>query len=466
MKPSVILIEFNELCPSLMGRFLGARKLPNFQRLHDQAQVYVTDAEEEAPNLEPWIQWVTVHSGMSYREHQVFHLADGHTLREKCVWDVLSAHGYRVWVCGSMNIRYDQPIKGLVMPDPWVSAVAPSDPGLVPYMKFVQRHVQEHTNESVPLSAADYARFGLFMATHGLSFGTVCGVLKQLLLERDDHDRWKRAVILDRLQFDVFAHYYRKLKPHFSSFFLNSTAHFQHLYWRNLEPDQFLVKPTASEQAEYKGAILFGYQEMDRLLGYFFELADRDTTLILCTGLSQQPCLKYESEGGKLLYRPRDFTRFIAFTGIGAPAEIVPVMSECFNMRFGSERSAAVARERLAQLRINGAQALFVEQRGDSLYAGCRVKKPVPEDAVLSLEVSGRSAPFFDYFYRVDGMKSGMHHPDGILWIQRPDRKHRVHPEKVPLTAIAPLILDMFSVAKPESMLAKPSVSLAGIGAS
>jgi hypothetical protein len=81
MKPSVILIEFNELCPSLMGRFLGARKLPNFQRLHDQAQVYVTDAEEEAPNLEPWIQWVTVHSGMSYREHQVFHLADGHTLR-------------------------------------------------------------------------------------------------------------------------------------------------------------------------------------------------------------------------------------------------------------------------------------------------------------------------------------------------------------------------------------------------
>ena len=47
----MILIEFNELCPSLMDRFLGERKLPNFQRLYDQAQVYVTNAEEEAPNL-------------------------------------------------------------------------------------------------------------------------------------------------------------------------------------------------------------------------------------------------------------------------------------------------------------------------------------------------------------------------------------------------------------------------------
>jgi hypothetical protein len=466
MKPSVILIEFNELCPSLMGRFLGTRKLPNFQRLHDQAQVYVTDAEEEAPNLEPWIQWVTVHSGMSYREHQVFHLADGHTLREKCVWDVLSAHGYRVWVCGSMNIRYDQPINGLVMPDPWVSAVTPSDPGLAPYMKFVQRHVQEHTNESVPLSAADCARFGHFMATHGLSFGTVCGILKQLLLERDDHDRWKRAVILDRLQFDVFAHYYRKLKPHFSTFFLNSTAHFQHLYWRNLEPDQFLVKSTASEQAEYEGAILFGYQEMDRLLGYFFELADRDTTLILCTALSQQPCLKYEDDGGKLFYRLRDFGRFVAFTGIRGHSEIVPVMSDCFNIRFESESSATTAREQLARFRVDGTAAFFVEQRGASLYSGCRIRKLVPKDAVLLSDGSGPSALFYDHFYKIDGVKSGMHHPDGILWIQRPDRKHRVHPEKVPLTTIAPLILDMFSVAKPESMLAKPSVSLAGIGAS
>lgn len=463
MQQSVILLEFNELCALLIRRFMSEGKLPNFQRLYGEAQVYVTDAEEEAPFLEPWIQWVTVHSGMSYREHQIFHLADGHTLHQKCLWDVLSEHGHRVWVCGSMNIRYDQPINGLVLPDPWATEVAPSDPRLNHYFKFVQRNVQEYTNESVPLSAADYARFVSFMATHGLSFGTVRAIAEQLLAERRGHDRWKRAVLLDKLQFDVFAHFYRKLNPSFSSFFLNSTAHFQHLYWRNMEPDLFLRRPTATEQAEYESAILFGYEEMDRLLVRFYELMDRNTTLIFCTALSQQPCLKYEAHGGKLFYRPKDFARFVAFARVNEFTEIVPVMSECFNIRFESERSAAAAKERLARLRVNGAAALSVEQRGDSLYTACSINRPIPKDAILSVHEDGVSAPFFDYFYQVDGIKSGMHHADGMLWIRQPDRKHHFHPEKIPLTAVAPMILDMFSVAKPKFMQTKLPPALAGL---
>lgn len=43
--------------PPLMSRFMSQEKLPNFQKLYDEGQVYVTQAEEEAPYLEPWIQW-------------------------------------------------------------------------------------------------------------------------------------------------------------------------------------------------------------------------------------------------------------------------------------------------------------------------------------------------------------------------------------------------------------------------
>ena len=65
-KQSVILLEFNELCPSLMGQFIQQGKLPNFQRFYNESAVYTTDAEEQPPNLEPWIQWVTVHTGQPY----------------------------------------------------------------------------------------------------------------------------------------------------------------------------------------------------------------------------------------------------------------------------------------------------------------------------------------------------------------------------------------------------------------
>ena len=114
---SVILLEFNELCPFLMQRFIEEGKLPNFQRLYEQSEVYTSDAEEEAPFLEPWIQWVTVHSGIPYNEHQVFLLDEGYKLKSKSIWDILSDAGLRVWVCGSMNVSYNSPSNGYIMPD-------------------------------------------------------------------------------------------------------------------------------------------------------------------------------------------------------------------------------------------------------------------------------------------------------------------------------------------------------------
>jgi hypothetical protein len=83
--------------------------------------------------------------------------------------------------------------------------------------------------------------------------------VKQLLEERGGSNRWKRAIILDRLQWDVFAWHWKRIQPALSTFFLNSTAHFQHLYWRNMDPSAFRIKPTDSEQEEYGKAILFGY---------------------------------------------------------------------------------------------------------------------------------------------------------------------------------------------------------------
>src|SRR5687768_9819058 len=117
-KQKVILLEFNELTPSLLHQFIQQGELPNFERFYRESIVYTTDAEETGETLNPWIQWVTVHSGLSYEEHGVFELNEGHKLTKPCVWDLLSSEGYRVWVCGSMNVKYDVPLNGHVLPDP------------------------------------------------------------------------------------------------------------------------------------------------------------------------------------------------------------------------------------------------------------------------------------------------------------------------------------------------------------
>src|SRR5262245_7968748 len=114
----LVMIEFNELTPSLMFKFMGEGHLPNFRRFHDESEVYLTDAEEEGEDLNPWVQWVTIHSGLPAEQHGIKRLSEGHLLNVKAVWDLLSDAGYRVWVCGSMNARYDKPLHGYLLPDP------------------------------------------------------------------------------------------------------------------------------------------------------------------------------------------------------------------------------------------------------------------------------------------------------------------------------------------------------------
>ena len=290
------------------------------------------------------------------------------------------------------------------------------------------------------------------MATHGLRPSTVGAIVRQLAGERRADTGWKRAVILDRLQTDLFLSHYKRAKPDFSTLFLNSTAHYQHLYWRNMEPEHFKVKPEPGEQQVYQEAILYGYQEMDRLVGEVLDLAGNDAVVVLVTALSQQPSLKYEDIGGKNLYRPNNFQRLLDEAGITDPAEVTPVMAEEFNVDFESEEAARRGKEKLEALRVGDEIAMRAKLEGAGLRCQCMIWTPLEPDAKLSLDGNGRSVPFFDIFYRLDLLKSGQHHPDGLFWVHTPERRHEVHEGRVQLTSIAPTLLEMFGAPVPEHL--------------
>ena len=450
-KPTIVL-EFNELCPRLMKKFIASGHLPNFKSLYEQSDVYRTDAGESPPNLEPWIQWVTVHTGLPFAQHQVFNLDDGHKLEQQQIWDVVAESGKSVWVCGSMNARASADEPGFLLPDPW-SRHADSYPAgeFDDYIRFVRRQVQDHTNQDAGSSLADTLRFLRFMLSHGLSVNTVWRILRQLVTERvSGRFHWRRATILDLLQWDVFRWYFRKHQPQFSTFFANSTAHFQHMYWRNMEPSSFAVKPSAEDQENYEHAVLYGYQAMDRLVGESLKLAGNEACVVLCTALSQQPCLDYEESGGKQIYRPADVERFLAFANIGSNFDCSPLMSEEFLLRFDDEAASKQAASKLSSIDVDGRPGIRVRQDGKELVFGCGIFDSVPGNARIT--AGERSAAFEDYFYQFDAVKSGMHHPDGLLWIRQPGQAHRETEEKVCLTAIAPTLLALLDIKAPESM--------------
>jgi len=200
-----------------------------------------------------------------------------------------------------MNANRENSTSGYLLPDPWSADLTPQPEALLPYFRFVQQNVQEHTNDRVPLIRSDYLQFMRFMIAHGLSANTAISIFRQLLSEkRTGTGRWRRAFILEKLQFDLFSAVFRRIKPAFSTFFLNSTAHMQHLYWRYLEPERFTLPLDQKKELEYDSSIREGYEAMDQLLGRMLALVGKEAIVMLSTALSQQPCLRYEEAGGKL----------------------------------------------------------------------------------------------------------------------------------------------------------------------
>jgi hypothetical protein len=448
----MIVLELNELTPSLIQRFMSDGTLPHFSRLYRESQIYTTTASERPPNLDPWIQWVTVHTGLNFSDHGLQRLNEGHTLRTPRVWDLLTASGRRAWICGSMNVG-DTPLEGgCVLPDPWTTKVRPQPAVLEPFFAFVQRQVMEHTSGKARPGVSDLLQFARFMATHGLSRHSIVAIARQLAEERSGGARWKRAALLDKLQFDVFAWYYRKLRPEFATFFLNSTAHYQHLYWREMDPGVFTVQPTEAQRRTYRDAIAYGYREMDRLIARVYAMAEPDTTIVMATALSQQPCLMFEEQGGKFFYRPADVGRLTSFAGITDSYTVSPVMAHQFHLYFQTPEAAERAAGRLARVCHRSRQAVSVERNDCGLFVGCRIYERLSSDARLTLDGDGAEVGFFDVFYQVDGVKSGMHHPDGMLWIRAANRAHAVHPTHIPLATVAPTILEHFGVPRPQYM--------------
>ena len=444
---NVVMLEFNELSPTLLNQWMQAGLLPNFKKLHDTSRVWVTESDETEPvNMEPWIQWYSVHTGMPFSEHGVFHLTDGPKQNHEDIWSYVAKHGHKVWNCSSMNARGFNFPGSAFLADPWCTSEAATPPALNTFHSFVSHQVREYSADR-GLKLSDVFAFGTFMLSHGLSFKTVQMTLSQLLAEVSDKQvKWKRVAIQDRLLFDVFVWYFKHLKPKFSTFFVNSTAHLQHSYWRYMEPEKFAIQPDPGALSQHKNSVLFGYQSMDNLLGDFIRVLGPHARFVFSTALSQQPYLKYEDKGGLHFYRPKDFPAFLAKQGI-KPVAIQPVMTHQFMLTFDNQAELDAAVQKLRPFKM-GERGVFDIREGEgfSLYLGSQINTNVPADTQMVVEGGNgrRTVPFFDVFYRIEGLKSGRHHPDGCLWVQ--SSRPAVSPEKASILDIFPTVVDMLGL--------------------
>lgn len=219
----------------------------------------------------------------------------------------------------SANVRNGH-LNGHFLSDLWATGVDGKRDGFFdPFLKFVRANVQEHSSGQTAGTPMDTLKFGNFMIANGLSAKTVWSAIRQLASERIDDTRWRRPVILDRLQADLFRAIWRAERPALATFFLNSVAHFQHFHWRETEPELFTVKLSEKDSRTYADAIRSGYEEMDSVVGDMLVMAGPQTSIVMMTALSQKAMLQFEDLGGRQIFRHKGHAALMKWAGVIVP---------------------------------------------------------------------------------------------------------------------------------------------------
>lgn len=333
----VLLLEFNEINWTIIDELIrqhGPGYLPNFVRLREQGAWSRQDAVERPPFLDPWITWVTLHTGVTAAIHGASVLEqDAETISAKRIWHYVADAGQSVGVFGSISAYPPLPVRGFMVPGPFAPSDATFPASLKPVQAINRRYTQAHTKTTKAPSVLEGLVFGAKLLRLGLRFSTCIRVARQLVREKISPDtRWRRVSLQPLLNFDFFSKLYKAERPDFSTWHSNHAAHYMHHYWRAWDDTGFTVKAPPKERERYGRAVPFGYQVCDELLGRAFRIIDDQTVLVVASSMGQQPYVSDKYDQGKIVVRVKDMPKLLELLGKDGIEEIVPTMVPQWNL--------------------------------------------------------------------------------------------------------------------------------------
>lgn len=425
-----ILLGLNELNFEYIKKYAAQGLLPNFQKLFSEYEYAETTSEKEYKLFEPWIQWVTVHTGKTYDEHQVFRLGDIVDRKDlKQLWEIAEEQGLKVGAISPFNADNRLKKADFFVPDPWTKTEASGSPLLQQLSKAVSQSVLDNAKDKVQGSS------GMAIIKALLKYVPVSRKPSYLkLLAQVKSKVGIKATVLDKLLGDVFIHQWKQSKPDFSSLFLNTGAHFQHHYMYNAKvydgefknPDWYCPAP--------QDPLLLILKVYDKILG---DLMKTGARLFIATGLHQEP-------HGKVTFywRLNEHAAFLDKLNIKYK-DVQPRMSRDFLVKFDNAGDAKNAQEKLASYTsANGSQIFNIDNRGDDLFIELIYSKDIDDTFYIKSESENIKIDNFKKYISFVAIKNGQH--DGIGYFL--DTAHKKPVEKtIPLTQVFHIIKDSFS---------------------
>ncbi|TWT52054.1 hypothetical protein KOR42_31510 [Thalassoglobus neptunius] len=449
----VICLELNELSTELLNLFIQAGELPAFDRLRNQSIVATTDAEASGKWLHSTTQWQTVYSGLPHHVHQEDRLALPSSVRSSPVVESIADSGRPIAQCGtcfdddevrSLNedlSESNSPIAQLL-----------SNDELELLSRFFLQRATDDRDHSTPIGARE--TLGLFrsLRKRGLTGQTAQRILQQLFAERTRSVRWKRPLLLDAIQCDLFEEYYSSHRPALSMFRSHTASHFQRRYWRYFQPELFPIRASASDLLTFRTALLECYRSIDQTIERFLRL-DPQATIMVVPGLGQRAFPEHDQAGSS---RESSFVGREFLEQQLAPNRSVfsePTFGPEFRLRFENCDDAATAVNALESLIDSEGRPAFELRQHSNRLTGIATRRSIAAKEELLTDQKTRQKVLLSDLVRIEQNPLSSHaDPEGIFWIRQPGIRHRVVQQPISLTQIAPTILDILDLPCPSEL--------------
>jgi hypothetical protein len=430
----LIFWEMNEINFQYVSMYIERGKLPNWKKFIGQHGVSNTISEKSYHELEPWIQWPTVRTGLTYQEHEIFRLGDVEKSEHKQHWEILEGQGYSVSAISPINAANKTSNSPFWIPDPWVDTKI-SGKGFVERIAIaIKQAVNDNSQEKLEAKTVVTLLEALITKSQLTSWPqyvfSLFGALKK--------QHWSKAILLDRLLADVFISLWKKHKPDFSVLFLNSGAHVQHHYMCSAMPYTGTVKNPVWYVKSYQDPLLELLEMYDAILRDLIML--KDTRLIVSTGLQQVP---YEQPA--FYWRLKDHDMFLSRIGIKF-SRVQPRMTRDFLLEFDNYQDLSNAKSLLSKVESQDGEKIFKEldDRGNDLFVSLTYDKEIKDD--FSLYLNGTEYQNFRNDIAFVAIKNGHHHGTGYYLDSFKSPKECK--ENIPLSDIFKHVMSHFSIKK------------------
>ncbi|MDC1066132.1 hypothetical protein OAQ86_06915 [Candidatus Pseudothioglobus singularis] len=373
---NLILLELNEINFDIVQKYIDTGyDLPGFDSLIG-GHLINTVAEDQYKEIEPWIQWPSVHTGLDFDGHKVFRLGDFINSNKKQFFEKVEEAGYTVGAISPMNASNKLKNPTFFIPDPWTQTA--SDGSLLSSMlsSALSQAVNDNSQSRITFTSLLKLSISFIALVKPLRYTSLVWYAITSLKKP-----WRKALFLDIFLFEVFKTLLSRKKPNFSTIFLNAGAHIQHHYFYNSphvennklkNPSWYLAK---SEDPFLEMIIVYD-KIIEKLLNY------SDTEIIIATGLSQKPYNHLN-----FYYRLVNHSSFLDDLGVSY-LSVNPRMTRDFLINFKTPEDALYAEKKLSKVFVNNNVKLFneIENRGDSLFVVLTYSDEITQKTTIYLE--------------------------------------------------------------------------------